>query len=359
MKNLKEYLKNGRKYSGYTVIPVFVPHKGCPHDCIFCNQKKISGQIEDMTSKKMEEIITGHLSTIGKDAFVEIGFYGGSFTGIEREKQRELLAVAYKYVQEGSVQEIRLSTRPDYISNEILDLLAQYGVKTIELGVQSLDEEVLLLSNRGHTAEDVYKAAELIKKAGFRLGIQTMVGLPGDDREKDISTAEKVTGIAPEIVRIYPALVIKGTYLENLMETGRYTPVSLDEAVDICAVLLEMYERKGIKVIRLGLQPTESINEGAEVSAGPFHPAFRQLVESRLALKKAEAEILKQGLEKEKDIVIYTSKYSISDVVGQKRSNLEYLKSKFGFRKIKVVEMADHMADSSIVVKELGRIRNF
>lgn len=352
---MKDYLQNGRKYARHTVIPVFVPHKGCPHDCIFCNQKKISGQIEDMTPEAMEEIISEHLSTIRKDTFVEIGFYGGSFTGIEQEKQRELLGIAYKYVQQGLVQEIRLSTRPDYISSEILELLGQYGVRTIELGVQSLDENVLLLSNRGHTVQDVYNAASLIKQAGFRLGIQTMVGLPGDSREKDIATAGKVISIAPEIVRIYPALVIKGTYLETMLVKGEFTPLSLDEAVDICAELLEMYEENGINVIRLGLQPTDSINEGAEVAAGPFHAAFRQLVESRLALKLTETEILKQGLENEKDIIIYTGKGSVSDIVGQKRCNIEYLKSRYGFNSIKAKESEFIEADSH---KRIKIVRN-
>lgn len=320
----------------HVVIPVFVPHKGCPHDCIFCNQKKISGQLLEMTPEIMEKTISEHLSTIKQGSFIEIGFYGGSFTGIELEKQRELLEAAYKYIENGVVQEIRLSTRPDYINEEILRLLGKYGVRTIELGVQSLDSEVLLLSNRGHTAEDVYKSAKMIKEFGFRLGIQTMVGLPGDSREKDIATAEKVISISPEILRIYPALVIKGTYLETMMRQGNFVPLSLDETVDICSELLEMYENNGINVIRLGLQPTESINEGAEIAAGPFHPAFRQLVESRLALKRVEAEIVRCSLENEKQITILTGKSNISNIVGQRKCNIEFLKGKYGFRNVKV-----------------------
>ncbi len=327
----------------HVIIPIFVPHKGCPNDCIFCNQKKISGQLEEMTTEKIPEIIEEHLSTIKQSSFVEIAFYGGSFTAIPKDVQESFLQQAYKYVSIGKVAEIRLSTRPDCIDEEILMMLKRYGVRTIELGVQSLDDDVLKASCRGHDANVVYKSSELIKSMGFRLGIQTMTGLPCDTREKCIDTAKKVISISPEIVRIYPVLVIKGTGLERLMESGRYKPQSLDEAVDICAELLKLYEDKGINVIRIGLQPTDNINEGndSDVVAGPIHSAFRQLVESRLALMRIEKIIIFEGLQKAKEIIIHTGIFNISHVTGQRKSNIHYLKNKYGFSNIKILSSAE------------------
>jgi len=331
-------------FKKHVVIPVFIPHKGCPHDCIFCNQKKISGSISEVTKEDVYRIIDNSLKTINHQAHTEIRFYGGSFTGIEKEKQLEFLKTAGFFVEEGKVASVRISTRPDYINPEILTYLKENYVKTIELGVQSLDEEVLIASNRGHTPEDVYYAALLIKEYGFTLGIQTMTGLPGDTPQKDIETAKKVIGLSPEIVRIYPALVIRGTYMELLYRTGKYKPQELSEAVDICAKLLKMYRDSGINVIRLGLQTNESINDKADVIAGPFHPAFRQLVESRLMLETIEEKLsdlisCENGSMsiKNKKLLLYADPRNISNVACHKRCNIEYLKSKYGFREIKII----------------------
>ena len=322
----------------HVIIPIFVPHKGCPHDCIFCNQKKISGQVEEMLAEKIPELIESHLSTVPSDTFIEIAFYGGSFTAIDKEVQKNFLEKAVPYITGGRVSEIRLSTRPDAIDDEILDLLKMYHVKTIELGVQSMEDDVLNASCRGHNAACVYEASALIRKKGFKLGIQTMTGLPGDTREKSLQTARKVIGIAPEMVRIYPVLVIKGTELERQYKRGQYTPQKLDEAVELCAELLELYEENGIQVIRIGLQTTETIREGAEseIAAGPIHPAFRQLVESKRMLRKMEAMIEKQGLEGVRELVIHTGTSDISDVVGQKRQNITWLQSKYRIGSIRV-----------------------
>lgn len=320
----------------HVVIPIFVPHKGCPFDCIYCNQKTISGETEEMTEEKMRRIIDDHLDSINESAYVEIGFYGGSFTGIEKEQQISFLKAANEYIDQNRVKGIRLSTRPDYINDEILDYLKYYNVKTIELGVQSLDEEVLQRTCRGHSIDDVNTSSHLIKQYGINLGIQTMVGLPGSSREKDYYTAEKVVELSPQIVRIYPTLVIKGTYLEKMFYPGRYTPLGLESAVDLCAGLLELYENNNINAIRIGLQPTENINVNSDVVAGPFHPAFRQLVESRLMLKRIERLIIENNLADEKHIIIRTGEKNVSNVVGQKRGNIEYLKKKYGFSGIKV-----------------------
>lgn len=318
------------------VIPVFVPHKGCPFDCIYCNQKIISGQTEEMTENAMRSIIETHLESIGEGNYVEIGFYGGSFTGIEKRHQIEFLEIASEYIKSGRVQSIRLSTRPDYISEDILDYLNRYNVKTIELGVQSLSEEVLLKSCRGHTAHDVITSSRLIRDKGFKLGIQTMIGLPGDDKIKDISTAKKVVELKPDVVRIYPTLVIKGTKLEELYVNGLYNPLSLEDTIDICAELLEIYEDNNIKVIRVGLQATENISENSDVAAGPFHPALRQLAESRIFLRRVEKSIIENRLENASRIVISTGKSYISSAVGQKKANVMYLKEKYGFAEVKV-----------------------
>ncbi len=318
------------------VIPVFVPHKGCPFDCIYCNQKTISGQVTEAGEADIRKTIEEYLHT-SRDAFVEIGFYGGSFTGISKEEQQWYLEIGLSYIKSGKVKQMRLSTRPDYIDYDILDFLSGYGVKTIELGAQSLDNQVLNSSNRGHDMETVVKASKMIRKKGFSLGIQTMIGLPGDTEEKALNTAKTVISMAPDIVRIYPTLVIRDTFLQNMYETGKYTPLSLEEAVDISARLLELYEENNINVIRIGLQPTESISETGEVVAGPFHPAFRQLVQSRLMRNKLEKYFRENELFNIKEINIECSPKNISNIIGQKRENLRKIMDEFSIGNIKVI----------------------
>lgn len=327
----------------HKIIPIFVPHKGCPNDCIFCNQKKISGQIEEMTTEKIPQIIQTHLSTMGPNDEIEIAFYGGSFTAIDQSIQESFLAEAFCYMDDGRISQIRVSTRPDCISEENLSMLWKYGVRTIELGVQSLDDKVLRESCRGHDAGCVLQASALIKDMGFILGIQTMTGLPGDTKETCLETARKVIQIAPDIVRIYPVLVINGTELERQYRNGLYKPQSIEEAVELCAQLLEMYESNHIKVIRIGLQATDQIREGSgsDVVAGPVHPAFRQLVESRLMLMRIEAAIENQGLSKAASITIHTGSVNISNVVGQNRFNIQYLKERYAIGNIKVLPQVE------------------
>lgn len=320
----------------HVIIPIFIPHKGCPSDCIFCNQKKISGQMDEVSESSVRAVIESHLNTISRGSLIEIAFFGGSFTGIDREEQIRYLEIANEYIQNGPVGSIRLSTRPDYIDDDILTYLKKYNVSVIELGVQSLDREVLEKSNRGHSIEDVLTSSKKIKDKGFSLGIQTMIGLPGDSFEKAVDTAKKVVELAPDIVRIYPTLVVKGTYLERLYNTGQYKPLSLEEAVDLCAVLMEIYESNHINVIRVGLQPTDNICDGGDVVAGPFHPAIRQLVESRRALKDIEEIIVKNKLTGKKTLAILADKKDVSVIIGQKKSNIKYLKERYNYEEIKV-----------------------
>lgn len=320
----------------HIIIPIFIPHKGCPFDCIYCNQKSISGKTDAMDVEKVRSEIDAHLATVGAGAEVEVAFYGGSFTGIPREQQIAYLEVANEYIYHGKVNSIRLSTRPDYIEEDILTYLKRYRVKTIELGVQSLDSEVLVQSCRGHSIEHVLKAAKMIRQRGFVLGIQTMIGLPGDNRAKDIATAHAVVGLMPELVRIYPTLVIRGTFLEKLYREGAYHPLDLEQAVDTCAELLELYQSHQIQVIRIGLQASGNINAQSDVVAGPFHPAFRQLVEARLAMKEIISQITTKGLAGKEVLILRTAPQNISNVVGQKKRNIAVLKEKYGYKDVKV-----------------------
>lgn len=265
------------------IIPIFVPHEGCPHDCVFCNQNSITGSTVNVTADFVKDTVEQYLQTLpSSNRVLEVSFFGGTFTAINKAKQIELLNVARTYKVQGVIDYIRLSTRPDYISREILDYLKEFSVDIIELGVQSMDDNVLHLSGRGHTSEDVIIASKLIKEYGFTLGLQVMLGLPGDDFSKDIKTASEVIKLKPEICRIYPALVIKDTPMEKMYNRCLYKPYTLEEAVRISKIIYGMFVANDINVIRIGLQPTEDINVGKELIAGPFHPAFRELVEGSI-----------------------------------------------------------------------------
>lgn len=308
----------------YYNIPVFVPHNGCPNDCSFCNQKRITGREEQQSTEDIRTSIEKHLLTLEKERYVEIAFFGGSFTGIERERQFELLSMAKEFVIKGEVDGIRLSTRPDYINKEVLDYLKAYGVSAIELGVQSMDEEVLKKNNRGHTTEQVVAATELIKSYGcFSVGLQQMLGLYGADEKSDIETAVKIAALSPETVRIYPTIVLGGTKLEELNQKGEYIPYTIEQAVEVGSFAYEIYKSKGIKVIRMGLQATDLINEKGEI-CGPYHSSYGELVKSRCI--RRELENLLQGMEGK--VALKVNPAFVSKVVGNKKSNMEYFKGK-------------------------------
>lgn len=299
-------------------IPIFVPHKGCPFDCVFCNQKRITGKTDDVTPEKVRKTIIEYMQTLpAKDCIIEAAFFGGSFTGIPIAEQSALLGAAKEFKDSGKIHGIRLSTRPDYISGEILDNLLYYGVTTIELGVQSMDNGVLLKAGRGHTAEKTAEAVSLIKKYPFRLGLQMMTGLPGDTDEKAISTAKKIIALKPDIVRIYPTLTIRDTQLENMYLNGEYMPQTLEEAAELSKKLLLMFEESNINVIRIGLQSTEEICENGSVVAGPVHSAFRELVESSIYF-----DIIKDRLKEGAKADVYVCPSEISKAVGNRRCNI-------------------------------------
>jgi len=263
-------------------IPVFVPELACPNRCIFCNQRQISGTLCQPGLGEANEIIEKHLSTIPAGNDVEIGFFGGNFTGIEPELQENYLRLARRFIEQGRVKSIRLSTRPDYINSSVLDLLEKYSVSTIELGAQSLDEEVLKLSGRGHTAAEVETASCLIRERGFSLGLQMMIGLPGDTREKSIHTAREFIRLGAHCTRIYPTLVINDTVLQQQYLAGHYVPLSLEEAVSRVADLVPLFVEAGIRILRIGLHPSEGLLNGENLAGGPFHVAFGEMVYSEI-----------------------------------------------------------------------------
>lgn len=263
----------------YKIIPIFVPHKGCPHQCSFCNQKHITGQLDEMTPDKARKIIEMYLTTIDTERFrTEIAFYGGSFTAIDMKYQTDLLEIAYEYKTNHGVKGIRLSTRPDCISLEILDNLKKYGVTEIELGVQSMCDDVLSANNRGHTNRDVINAVKLIRKYDFSLGLQQMTGLYKDSDMADIYTAEQICKLKPDFVRIYPTLVFNNTDLAHFYNEGIYEPHTLEHAVTLCKQLKKIYDENKIKIIRLGLLMSDDEAKNNYLS-GPYHPRFRELVE--------------------------------------------------------------------------------
>ena len=315
------------------IIPIFVPHLGCPNDCIFCNQKSISGQQKMITKEDIKRTIDFFLKNIkDNDAKKEVAFYGGSFTGIEIEKQEEFLQTAYEYIKKGEISSIRISTRPDYIDKKILKRLKKYKEETIELGVQSTNDYILKRANRGHTFEDVKRASKMIRWHGFKLGHQMMVGLPESTRLDEVNTAKELIKLKPKMIRIYPVLVIKNTRLEKEFLDEKYTPLTVVQAVEICKELVSMFNQKGIEVIRVGLQNTDEITdpniEGSEVVAGPYHPAFRQLVESGLWYDTIVAKI-KQLNVKVKKVQVTVNPQDVNNVVGHKRENIEKLKDMY------------------------------
>lgn len=298
-------------------ISIFVPHVGCPNKCSFCNQRHITGQCKAPRPSDVTKAVETALASPNFDPKnTEIAFFGGSFTAINREYMEKLLKVAYKYVKSGSVAGIRLSTRPDAIDDEILELLKNYGVTAIELGAQSLNNRVLKLNNRGHNVNHIYAASQLIKDHGFELGLQIMTGLYADSDQSALRTAQKILEIKPDTIRIYPTIVLKDTDLAALYLDDKYKPQTLSEAVTLSAKLWNIFTENGIRVIRVGLH---SIDEKAYI-AGPWHPAFSELCQSEILLGKALKELNSKG-----NYIIYVNKSDVSKMIGQKRCNIKHL----------------------------------
>ena len=328
-------------------IPVFIPHLGCPNDCVFCNQKHISGT-SSFNKTDTEVIIKTALSTIDPQTTqTEIAFFGGSFTGIDRDDMIYLLKVAKKFIDSGKVSSIRLSTRPDYIDEEILDILKYYGVKVIELGLQSMDDEVLKLSKRGHTGECAVKACKLIKKYGFTLIGQMMIGLPGSTLEKELYTATLIAELC-DGARVYPTVVLHQTELCKMAESGKYTPLSLDDSVTRTGEVLEVFDSYKKDVIRIGLQAGDTLFDPDVVYGGDYHPAIGELAENYVYYKRISNQLDKLNCN-EKNIVVYCPVGAVSKVVGQKRCNKSELIKNYKLKSIKVVEKKDIIGYNIII----------
>lgn len=330
-------------------IPVFIPHLGCPFQCIFCNQNKIASNQGIPTRADLITTIDEHLSTIRTSGDnIELAFFGGSFTAIDRKLQEEYLSIVKPYLKNGQIGSIRISTRPDYIDGEILDFLTSYGVKTIELGVQSFSDEVLKASGRGYSCGDVLKASRLIKNSGIKLGIQLMIGLPGDNHTLDMDSTRQAIALAPDMVRIYPTLVIAGTPLELLFEQNKYLPLSLSKALTTCKEMFLQFQQHDITVIRMGLHPGEELLSPGTIIAGPFHPAFGELVEQEVFKEQACRIIAKYNEDNELSgqLILFTHKQDISKMIGHQKNNLLYLKSRFQLRDIKVKTCPTYKRDT-------------
>ena len=319
----------------HAIIPIFIPHMGCKESCVFCDQKQITARSKSPTQDEVRETIETWLSTLGDVENKEIAFYGGSFTAIPATMQESYLQIAKEYLDSGKVKGIHLSTRPDCIDETTLDRLQNYGVSTIELGVQSFDDKVLALSKRGHDSSAVYEACQLIKARGIKLGIQLMVGLPGDSLESCIYSAEETVRIKPHLARIYPTLVLDDTELMGMYRKGEYLPLSREEAILRSKAIYTILDEAGIYIMRVGLKSTDIINSNnlGEVNQGAYHPAFRQLVESEIAKDKIEKELdsLLEGHSSTEPmaITIYSAEEWISNLVGQNGSNREYFRNKY------------------------------
>lgn len=313
-------------------VAVFVPHAGCPQQCSFCNQRTITGKVKEPEPQDVVDAAGVAARSLGEGARqAEIAFFGGSFTAIDRGYMVALLEAAAGCVKEYGFAGIRVSTRPDAVGEEVLGLLKGFGVTAVELGAQSMDDRVLRLNRRGHTAAQTVEAAGRIKSMGFELGVQMMTGLWGDCGRSALGTADKLIALQPETARIYPTVVLPGTMLAEAYARGEYAPQTLEEAVELCARLLPRFQAAGVRVIRMGLHAEPGVE--AQAVAGPYHPAFRQLVESRIFLRRVAGELEKTGAGAY--TVCVKPKY-LSTALGQRKENLEKW-GKMGFA-VRVVQ---------------------
>ncbi len=317
------------------IIPFFITHAGCQHQCVFCNQKSVTGRVRPEDPASIPSKITHYLAARIANQPVQVAFYGGSFTALPLDTQRRYLESVHPFILSGQVRNIRLSTRPDCIGDDILSLLKQYHVTVVELGAQSMDDEVLARSGRGHRASATRNAVTLLREQGFSTGLQLMPGLPGDSDRTFRETVAAAIGLKPDFVRLYPALVIKGTPLEKLYADGRYVPLSLDRAVTLCREAYEEFNKAGIAVIRMGLQPTVELETPGTILAGPFHPAFGQLVESHIFLEKMRKALLNRR-KKDNTAVFQVDPRDVSLAIGQQRRNITAMQQEFGLAHIHI-----------------------
>ena len=322
-------------------IPIFIPHLGCPNDCVFCNQRSISGKISFCPESVKSEIETALATVDATNSEVEIAFFGGSFTGIDRELMIYLLGVAKEYIDCGKVGSIRLSTRPDYIDTEILDILEKYGVKNIELGIQSMSERVLAASKRGHTADATERACALIKERGFSLVGQMMIGLPAATVEDEIECARRICEMGADAARVYPTVVFYGTELKQMTERAEYIPLDEKSAVERTAAVLKVFSKKGVPCIRVGLQSSENLSSDETVFAGANQSAIGEMAMSEIFYENIRAELEKDVAVRDCDITVFVPIGATSKASGQKRINKLRLQKEYGIKRIKIVEKSE------------------
>jgi histone acetyltransferase (RNA polymerase elongator complex component) len=332
-----EHPKSSIKQDRPFIIPIFLPHAGCPHRCVFCNQSSITGVEPQRFGIRISDQVERFLRYKGaRRNFVQIAFFGGNFLGIEADEIRRLLGEAAGFVRSGRAGSIRFSTRPDTIDGRRLKLIREFPVATIELGVQSMDDRVLSATKRGHSALDTEKAVQRLRELNHEIGIQIMVGLPGDTPARLRASAIRITRLKPDFVRIYPTVVLAGSPLAKWYQDGRYAPLSLEEAVSEVRDIYHIFKNENIRVTRMGLQATQDLEKDATILAGPYHPAFGHLVYSEIFLNMAVA-----ALESESTIgdavVLHVHPHSISKMRGLKNRNIDALKEKFKLKSVEVI----------------------
>ena len=336
------------------IIPIFISHMGCRNDCIFCNQHHINGVSEMPSIQSVEQIIQDYL----KNARVEnvgIAFYGGSFTGLELEVQKLFLELALKYKRLGSIKHIRLSTRPDYINSSIVEMLKSYSVDLVELGVQSFDDTVLDLSYRGHRKDAIYNAVNCLKNYGVAYGIQLMFGLPGDNRERFFFSVSEAIALRPETVRIYPTLVLEDTVLAQQYRDGFYIPPTLEEAIGVVKKAYKAFNQNKIHVIRVGLQATDLIDFHKSVVAGPYHPAFKDLIMDAIFYDAMENIFKTNTYNKDITKAVFTvHPKSVSHIRGQRKNNQIKLKKNFGFEITKIIQDQNLLENQILLTHDHG-----
>ncbi len=339
------------------IIPVFLPHHGCPHRCIFCNQTAITSIKKNLLDTEQLHLwIKEFLKYKRKQRYpVQIAFYGGNFLGLKTDDVKRLLHEAAKLVKDGQVDSIRFSTRPDTINNQRLDVIKQYPVATIELGVQSMDDQVLATANRGHTSLDTEKAVELLKARKYTIGLQMMVGLPGDDEAKALATGHRIAGLDPDFVRIYPTAVLANSPLAAWYQQGEYAPWPLKQSVTVVKKLYLMFINNKIPVIRMGLQSSEDLEEESTILAGPYHPAFGHLVHSEIFLDRAVAAI-KPAKSSHDTITLKVHPHNISKMRGLNNQNVEILKKRFRIKDLQIIPDYALSKDRLVVLQQRSRL---
>ena len=334
-------------------IPLFVVHMGCPNQCVFCNQRLISGT-SSFSADNAEEQIERALTTLsGTGRQAEIAFFGGSFTGIERSLMVRLLDTAQKYVEQGYVSGIRMSTRSDYIDADILAILSRYTVSCVELGIQSMSDSVLRITKRGHTAEDTRRACRLLTECGIPFAGQMMIGLPGASPEDELHCAREIARMGAVAYRVYPTLVFRHTELAEMYERGEYHPLSVEEAVDRMSAVMGIMEEKGLTCLRAGLCESDNLHDPAALCAGPNHPAIGELARSALMLRNMEAsceEKVKNGVCLKGSLATFTVPAGkASAAAGHKRENILHLCTKYGIKSVKIIEKSEQIGYNVIL----------